>query len=206
MHDPETLAFAIRSLRKDRHGYRRHLIDVWHVEPGGRDSGEVCKHYIRTEPEGDGVAVKVTYLRGWRWHVHHWKINVLPLMRLRTLLVDRCAWCHGRHTKSNPVNCSVGWYSTRTHWWTTKQGIYHSDCHSAWKARLSCSCAEPIDTGRWSSCAQCGLKRYDMDALQREANRCLIEMVPEGAAPHREVMNLVGNLWAVRRAQKETSA
>src|SRR4051812_42110753 len=44
------------------------LATIWHVEPDGHDSGEVCKHWRRF-PDG---TTEVT--RAWRWHVHHWRI------------------------------------------------------------------------------------------------------------------------------------
>lgn len=45
------------------------LVTIWHVEPGGHDSGEVCKHYRREQlPDGTWTS---TTMRGWRWHVFH---------------------------------------------------------------------------------------------------------------------------------------
>ena len=201
MHDPDVLVFDIRLPWRDRHGYRRSIVNVWHHEPGGADSGDVCKHYRRwQEPDG---AWKSEALHIWRWHVHHWRIQVHPLGALRRRVIDRCAWCGGRHTKTNPVNVSTQWDARRSHWWASTPDIYHATCHSAWSARLGCSCEKPITTDRWGTCAHCGLRLYDRSDLQREADRILTEMVPSGTAPRPEVMSLVRNLWAVHRAQQE---
>jgi len=58
MHDPMVVAFEIRRPwpRRRRLVGRRYwpaLITIWHVEPNGHDSGEVCKHSHRwQEPDG----------------------------------------------------------------------------------------------------------------------------------------------------------
>jgi hypothetical protein len=73
MHDPYVVAFEIRRPwpRRVHWGTRRWyfppIITVWHVEPGGHDSGEICRHY-------DRETKKIT--NGWRWHVWHWKLQI----------------------------------------------------------------------------------------------------------------------------------
>lgn len=49
------------------------FLTIWHSEPGGRDSGDVCPHRIKWEDHTG----KVHYRRStaWRWHVHHWHIQ-----------------------------------------------------------------------------------------------------------------------------------
>src|SRR5688572_15749492 len=113
MHDPLVLAFSIRRpaplelwrtirnpKRRWRHGSRLHrlwrdgsttLLDVWHREPGDRDSGEVCKHYIRHQDD-DGKW-HTTFKPGWKWHVHHWHLRFWPTFHLRRWLYTRCAEC-----------------------------------------------------------------------------------------------------------------
>src|SRR5262245_9903415 len=55
---------------------------IWHKEPRGADSGTYCKHY-----DGDRS------LSAWRWHVHHWMIQVHPWQAVRRWLFDRCCVC-----------------------------------------------------------------------------------------------------------------
>ena len=198
MHDPDVLVFDIRSPRR-KNGYRKPLVNVWHHEPGGRDSGEVCKHYIRhQEPDGTWKGEPVS---AWKWHVHHYRIQAAPLQAIRRSLLTRCAWCGGRSTKGNPANISHQWHALRRRWWKGELGLYHHDCSPVATARNGCSCEHPITTDRWGECARCGQRLYGRSDLQREANRILIEMVPEHTAPTPEVMSLVRNLWATDNAQ-----
>lgn len=105
------------------------LATIWHVEPGGRDSGEVCKHY-RRNPDGT-----ITYTKGWKWHVHHWHIQIPPLQAWRRRLFDRCAEC-GR--KGSP-NISHQWDGPGVGWrkWQSTPGLYHRECSSLISARRS---------------------------------------------------------------------
>lgn len=152
MHDPMVVAFDIRRPWPRRSDYgkssprwsfrgcfwqiagRRYywpsMVTIWHVEPGGHDSGEVCKHYTRAQDPDTGKWT-TTYLRGWRWHVHHWRIQVQPLQALRRRALTRCAGCHGRSTKANPVNTSHQWDGPRGRWWQGEPDLYHQACSSA---------------------------------------------------------------------------
>lgn len=87
----------------------RTLSTVWHVEPGGADAFTVCKHASH-----------------WKWHVHHWKIQVPPLQDLRARLFDRCEEC-GR--KGRP-NFSHQWDDKGLGWWKfrSRKGLYHLQC------------------------------------------------------------------------------
>lgn len=102
----------------------RTLATVWHVEPGGRDSGEVCKHYIRWQDDDGQWHSKMK--RAWKWHVHHWHLQVHPLQGLRARLFDRCELC-GR--KGRP-NISYQWDGKRLGWWKfrSRPGLYHMEC------------------------------------------------------------------------------
>lgn len=149
MHDPMVVAFEIRRPwpRRSDYGVSRprwhfrgpfwqvagrrlywpSLITVWHVEPGGHDSGEVCKHYTRTQgPDGKWTT---TYLRGWRWHVHHWHIQVRPLQNLRRWALTRCAWCGGRSRKGRRIDTATGWDTPRGRWWQGEPGLLHGGCY-----------------------------------------------------------------------------
>lgn len=104
----------------------RYFITVWHVEPGGRDSGTVCRHYERWQDDRDQWHSKRK--RGWLFHVHHWHVQVSPLQAWRARLFDRCALC-GR--KGRP-NLSHQWDTPGIGWrkWRSRQGLYHHECSS----------------------------------------------------------------------------
>lgn len=203
MHDPDVVAFEIprpwpKGSKLNGRRYWPAMVTIWHREPRGHDSGEICKHYRRwQEPDG---AWKSEILHGWRWHVHHWHIQVIPLQAFRRTLLTRCAWCHGRSTKTNPANISHQWHAARGRWWRGEPGLYHHDCNSVASARYTCSCEHPVTTSPYERCARCNLPGGGRSDLQREAGRILIEEVPEHTAPSRETMNLVRNLWAIHRA------
>ncbi len=96
MHDPLVLLWAIRrppisprewrrALRLDRHpsrGWSRlpHFLDIWHREPGGRDSGQVCGRNPKR----------------YRWHIHHYHLRFWPVFNLRRWLFQPCARCGRR--------------------------------------------------------------------------------------------------------------
>lgn len=87
------------------------LATIWHVEPGGRDAFEVCKRTTR-----------------WKWHVHHWRLQVHALQELRARLFDRCAEC-GRRGRPNVSHQwdgpGVGWRK-----WRSAPGLFHHECSS----------------------------------------------------------------------------
>jgi len=89
MHDPSVLVADIagvpltpRSLRRWRKGAGRPaLIEVWHEEPGGRDSGSVCAY------------------KSMRWHPHHWRVRFMPYVEMRRRF-ERCAACGRRMNRA----------------------------------------------------------------------------------------------------------
>jgi hypothetical protein len=157
------------------------LITVWHVEPGGRDSGEVCRHHV-CEQQPDGT-YKTRAVNGWRWHVHHWRIKVSPLQELRRALLTRCEWCGGPSRKNDRVNVSHQWHGeNRGPWWRGARGLYHHDCSSYEHAHRSCACDDPIvEHGRlFGTCLLCGKHaagKLDPSMLER---RRLLAAVPRG--------------------------
>jgi hypothetical protein len=160
MHDPLVVAFEIKRpwpTKRDSHGWRYWpaLVTVWHREPNGHDSGEVCKHYRH-----DKVTGKTTILHAWRWHAHHWKIQIHALQELRRRLLTRCAWCGGRSTKRDAVDHSLSWDGPRGRWWRGEPGLFHGDCASIHVAHGSCTCDDPLtDRDGWGTCSLCGKGR-----------------------------------------------
>lgn len=85
MHDPSVLVADIKGLPLSRRSFRRwrkngtrpSLVEVWHEEPGGHDSGTVCKY------------------KSMRRHPHHWRVRFMPYVELRRRF-ERCAKCGRR--------------------------------------------------------------------------------------------------------------
>lgn len=226
MHDPLVVAFEIRRPwpRRDswkpkdgprwkvsgafwtlagRRYYFPSLITVWHREPGGHDSGEVCKHYVRRQ---DPVTGKwsTTFLHGWKWHVHHWEIQVGPLQALRRWALTRCEWCRGRDRKGDYVNCSLSWDGPRGRWWQGEPGLYHADCSSVYGAHRLCMCADPLlRYGDYGQCAFCGRFR-SYGGVPDEADR-LLAALPEGSRIPADLQPRLDALWAERRKRRESA-
>lgn len=180
------------------------LITVWHREPGGHDSGEMCKHYRRWQ-DGDGTW-QTKVLHGWRWHVHHWKIQVHPLQRLRRWALTRCAWCGGRHSKADPVNISHSWDGPRGRWWQGAPGVFHDDCSSVERAHRLCFCPDPLYThhGGYGTCMLCGKLRAWRQEPD-EADR-LLAAIPARGRITPEARPAIEAAWAKRRERKEATA
>lgn len=222
MHDPLVVAFAIRrpwprrmrSLdakpgeRRWRLGptarfagralYFPCWITVWHREPGGRDSGEVCRHYRRWH---DGQRWQTKILNGWRWHVWHWKIQVGPLQDLRRALLTRCGWCGGRNTKTDPINVSNGWHRPRARWWQGEKDLFHHGCSLAEVAHRACTCAAP-DLGTraglgYGTCTTCGLFIAYSRTWKQVAHHRVLKTVPQGTRPTPEVLQKLKALTTV---------
>lgn len=123
----------------------------------------MCKHYERTQQPNGTWTSKI--LSGWRWHVHHWRIQVPPLQHLRRRLLTRCAWCGGRSRKGDAVNVSNGGSEQRAPWWRGEQGLHHLDCSAIARAHRICLCADPICDNADSAgqphgvCARCAGRR-----------------------------------------------
>lgn len=188
MHDPLVVAFEIkrpwprsykaRTVNGEElpaHRYWPALVTVWHREPGGHDSGEVCRHYRR---DGD----RVTVTPGWRFHVHHWKIQVPPLQKLRRRLLTRCTWCGGRSTKGDAVDVSKQWDGSRGRWWRGEPGLYHGNCSAIASAHAACLCESPVlEHDGWGQCARCGKQRAHGRTEENLAVMRKLAEIPAGA-------------------------
>jgi hypothetical protein len=193
MHDPLVVAFEIprpwpkTSRPRTIDGtpvkpfrYWPSLVTVWHREPGGHDSGDVCKHYRRYQDSSGEWQTKVT--NGWKWHAHHWKIQVPPLQELRRRLLTRCVWCGGRSRKRDPVNVSHSWDGRRARWWQGERGLFHGNCSGIASAHATCICEHPVlDHEGYGRCARCNRSRsFGMSEEHLERARRL-SAIPEGA-------------------------
>lgn len=214
MHDPDVVAFEVRRPwpQLDRHrtfGRRFRfppLITVWHREPGGRDCGEVCKHWTRWQDADGNWQTKIRHR--WRWHVHHWHLQIHPAQKLRRRLLTRCAWCGGRSSKRDPVNISHSWGAPRGRWWQGEPGLYHHDCTSVERAHAKCLCAQPdfgSDGGGWprdyGRCRNCG-KYRGWKSPPDEADR-LLAALPAGSRIPADLRPAVEAAWDERRRRRE---
>lgn len=187
MHDPLVVAFEIRRpwpKKRDSTGWRYWppLITVWHREPGGHDSGDVCAHTRRYQDDHGRWQAEVQH--AWRWHVHHWKIQVHGLQRLRRRLLTRCTWCHGRSRKGDTVNFSLSWDGPRGRWWRGEPGLYHHDCSSIASAHNTCSCVDPVtaitEYEGYGRCARCMRYRPFGMTPDRMARTRDLQAIPSG--------------------------
>ena len=92
------------------------LVTIWHVEPGGRDSGAVCKHR-----KGDKVS------DAWRWHVWHWRLTVRPTQKLKRWAFSRCQLC-GRRFPYGYAPVSNSWDGPGPKWFRNAERVYHFEC------------------------------------------------------------------------------
>ncbi len=99
-----------------RRWYFPSLVTIWHVEPGGRDSGQVCKHWV------DGK-----HRSRWRWHFWHWSIQVRPIQTLGRFLFERCIEC-GRRYPYGYAPVSHSWSEPGGRWFRVQRRAYHHEC------------------------------------------------------------------------------
>lgn len=136
MHDPDVMVFAIRRpwpkrtkgphLHRSKRWHLRgvfwqvagrefywpSLIDVWHHEPAGHDSGTLCK----------GMGGSDLTWRNIKWATRHWRhisVTVRPVRRVRCWLTDHCAEC----------GCRFLWKQGRTGYMSSDD-VYHYPCMS----------------------------------------------------------------------------
>jgi hypothetical protein len=178
MHDPLVVAFEIRrpwpccSAAPSEQRHWPLMITVWHREPGGHDSGTICK-----------------WGGHWRWHVHHYRLQIHPLQHLRRWTLTRCAWCGGRSRKDDPINFGSSWDGPRSHWWQGEPDLRHHDCDTVWRASRKCLCNDPaLSSQGYGQCAQCGkFRAWGSDVSKADvllaglpaASRIPVEMQPQ---------------------------
>lgn len=106
------------------------MVTIWHVEPNGADSGTVCKHW-RKKPDGASVVD-----RSWRWHVHHWHLQIHLLQAVHRRLFERCIEC-GRPYPWRYAPISHAWSDEAGPWWKVTRRAYHHECSSLVGLRAS---------------------------------------------------------------------
>jgi hypothetical protein len=175
------------------------LVTVWHREPHGRDGLTECSRRVQRR---DGTW---HHTRGWRWHVHHFKLQIHPAQDLRRALLTRCAWCGGRSRKGDPVNISHQWDGPRGRWWKGEPGLFHHDCSAVQHSHAKCFCTVPVlRHGDYGQCEVCGGHRA-WHQEPDDADR-LLAALPKGSRITADVRPAVEAAWAERRRQREASA
>lgn len=102
------------------------IIDVWHMEPGGRDALTVCRDRYKNK-KGEWK-----FTNGWKWHFWHYKVSWSFIYGWRRRLLTRCAECGGPDRKGNRVNVSNGGWDGRPKVpiWCGEVHLFHSECLS----------------------------------------------------------------------------
>lgn len=190
MHSPEVLAFSILSpfpkITKrtksrvtsikfgshfwyigDYELYFESLVDVWHMEPDGKDALTICEKRWKDK---DG---KWHYSKAWRWHFWHYKVSPSILYKWRRRLFTRCAECGGPSRKGHVVNHSDnGWYGgPKMPLWCGEINIYHSEC----MAKMSKRRHDGIHDHEKANCYNCS------GAASFRLNRNKANTIPESS-------------------------
>jgi hypothetical protein len=117
-----------------REWYWPPLVTVWHVEPDGQDALTVCDRY----PDGTRKPG-----RRWAWHVHHWRIQIRSVQRLRRWLFERCELCGHRYPYGYaPV--SHQWDQPPGRWFRMQRRAYHHECSSLVHVRRTLETTDEI--------------------------------------------------------------
>lgn len=110
------------------------LVTVWHVEPDDHDALTVCGR----DKDGRRAAG-----HAWRWHVHHWKVQIRPVQRLRRWLFERCELCGHRYPYGYaPV--AHQWDQPAGKWFRVSRRAYHHECSSLVHVRRTLQYTEDI--------------------------------------------------------------
>jgi hypothetical protein len=177
------------------------VITIWHKEPGGHDSGEVCKHQHR-EQDADGQW-RYVFHHAWRFHIHHWKIQVQPLQAARRWLLTRCEWCGGPSRKGDLVNVSHQWDGERGPWWRGERGLFHMDCSSVEHAHKRCVCEfAALSNNDHGQCGRCGLFRAWGKSPDPDAPTRLLKSLPFRSRIPADLKPELEDLWRQARAEK----
>lgn len=100
MHDPSVLLFHVKPLN----------LDIWHDEPRGHDSGEVCGHHPMPIPARVLWTVR---------HVRHLHYRFWPYLNVKRWIVERCDGCGQRFR----------WKEARFSYQSTDK-VWHDPCMS----------------------------------------------------------------------------
>lgn len=130
---------------------------IWHREPRGHDSGDICKHHrpadtptwkVRLNPFlhlhrardiPDDPAAGRAWISdtAWKWHVWHWHIQIHFTQKLKRWLFERCVEC-GRGYSWGYAPISHQWDGPGPRWRPHRVN-YHHECSSLVSTRQTIS-------------------------------------------------------------------
>lgn len=75
----------------------------------------------------------LSLIRPWykhpKWHIWHWRIQVIPIQQFKRWAFSRCCKCGGRFSfGESPVSHS--WYGSKPSWFKSEPNIEHMGCSS----------------------------------------------------------------------------
>lgn len=157
------------------------LVTVWHQDP----DGQRCPSST------------------WARHPWHWKLQVLPLQRLRRKLITRCAWCAGPSRKGDVVNLRMQPGAERARLWRGESGLFHVDCATIWEAHQTCLCVTPhLSEGTYGTCGWCYRRRGYGTSEGKLQRLRMLEYIPTG---QRDPL-MFERIKLMRRAEREREA
>lgn len=188
----------------------RTFCTVWHVEPFGHDSGEVCSHWKVDKKTGKKIRDAQGHFvvdNSWRCHVHHFHYQFPWLQEIKRWLFTKCSWCGGPSRRGDYVNCG----------YMNGSEVYHNDCMTPEHAWRSCSCVFPLlpvqrdpRTGGifgirdYGTCDRCGrFHKWRMSTAEKDVYAYIRENVPHRTRMPAHVKEEVHRRWAEIRQQEE---
>ncbi|KAA3644524.1 MAG: hypothetical protein DWQ07_13980 [Chloroflexi bacterium] len=63
-----------------------------------------------------------------RWHIHHWKLTIIPLRDFKRWAFTRCAAC-GKRMPFGYAPVSGQWNSKGPRWFKSEERKYHHECY-----------------------------------------------------------------------------
>lgn len=127
--------------KKARRYMQDHLFDILHFAENPTDSlrhsvvrfwGTDTKRNERMREIAGCIAAYIMRdIRPWyrhpRWHVHHWRIQVLFLQTLKRFLFSRCCKC-GKRFSWGYAPVTDQWDGEGPRWFRGEPGVRHADC------------------------------------------------------------------------------
>lgn len=103
------------------------------------DEYDNLRNWFEDVPDYDAVyricqtfRIHKAHIRKWwqhpRWHIHHWRVKIVPVFKLKRWLFSRCAHCTGRFTWGYAPT-RMGWNGTGPLWFRSEKDVYHHGCY-----------------------------------------------------------------------------